>query len=72
MVGGKIADPASLGVPFLNVLSETDHIVPATTACPAGKMLRLASGHVGMIVGGRARQQLWEPLAEWLLESGRQ
>lgn len=70
-VGGRIADPAALSVPFLNVLSQTDHIVPAATACPAGKMLRLASGHVGMIVGGRARQQLWEPLAEWLLESGR-
>lgn len=72
MVGGRVADPATLKIPFLNVLSETDHIVPAATACPAGRKLRLASGHVGMIVGGRARQQLWEPLAEWLLESGRQ
>ena len=69
MVGGKIADPAALKVPFLNVLSETDKIVPAVTACPAGRQVHLSSGHVGMIVGGKARQQLWEPLAEWLLQS---
>lgn len=68
-VGGRIADPAGLKMPFLNVLSETDRIVPAATAHPGGKTLRLSSGHVGMIVGSSARQQLWEPLAEWLLES---
>lgn len=68
-VGGKTADPASLSIPFLNVLSETDVIVPAATACPGGRTLRLASGHVGMIVGSKARDQLWVPLADWLLES---
>lgn len=68
-VGGRIADPAALQVPLLNVLSETDRIVPAATACPVGRQLRLSSGHVGMVVGGQARQQLWVPLLEWLLES---
>lgn len=69
LVGGKYIDPTSLQVPFLNIISETDRIVPAGTACPAGTKLRLASGHVGMIVGRRARQQLWEPLSDWLLQS---
>lgn len=71
MVGGKAADPAALDIPFLNILSETDKIVPAATAFPGGRQLRLKSGHVGMIVGGGAREQLWIPLAEWLLESCR-
>lgn len=71
MVGGKIANPSALNIPFLNILSETDMIVPASTACPEGKRLRLRSGHVGMIVGSGAREQLWIPLAEWLLESCR-
>jgi polyhydroxyalkanoate synthase len=26
----------------------------------------LGAGHVGMVVGGRAKVQLWEPLAQWL------
>ncbi|MBB4642239.1 polyhydroxyalkanoate synthase [Rhizorhapis suberifaciens] len=69
LVGGKNADPATLEIPFLNIISETDKIVPASTACKAGTKLRLASGHVGMIVGGRAREQLWQPLADWLLET---
>lgn len=68
-VGDKIIDPASLQCPFLNIISDTDHIVPAASASRGGKELRLESGHVGMIVGGRAREQLWAPLAEWLLES---
>src|SRR3546814_12999127 len=71
-VGGRIVDPSRLDCPILNILSETDHIVPSVTACQAGKGLRLDSGHVGMIVGRRARTQLWNPLAEWLLESTRQ
>src|SRR3546814_8582820 len=71
-VGGRIVDPSRLDCPILNILSETDHIVPSVTACQAGKELRLDSGHVGMIVGRRARTQLWNPLAEWLLESTRQ
>lgn len=68
-VGGKYIDPTSLRIPFLNIVSETDRIVPAETACAAGTELRLASGHVGMIVGRRACQQLWQPLADWLLQS---
>src|SRR3546814_10173532 len=67
-----MVDPSRLDCPILNILSETDHIVPSVTACQAGKELRLDSGHVGMIVGRRARTQLWNPLAEWLLESTRQ
>ena len=68
-VGRKIADPAALDIPFLNILSDTDKIVPAQASCHAGKKLHLRSGHVGMIVGREAREQLWVPLAEWLLES---
>jgi len=31
--------------------------------------MTLGLGHVGMIVGGRARETLWQPLAQWLARS---
>ena len=65
-VGGEIIDPESLAIPFLNIVSTTDRIVPHATAPRAGERLDLALGHVGMVVGSRAREMLWEPLAGWL------
>lgn len=65
-VDGTTVDPSSLSMPVLEIASTTDHIVPAGTTPGVGERLDLALGHVGMIVGSRARQSLWEPLAEWL------
>ncbi len=65
-VGGEIIDPGSLAIPLLNIVSTTDRIVPHATAPRAGERLDLALGHVGMVVGSRARDMLWEPLAGWL------
>ena len=65
-VGGEIADPATLACPLLNIVSTTDRIVPAATAPRAGERLDLALGHVGMVVGSRAKAMLWQPLADWL------
>ena len=68
-VGGEIVDPNALDIPFLNIVSTTDRIVPHATASRAGERLDLALGHVGMVVGSRAREMLWEPLAAWLSRS---
>jgi polyhydroxyalkanoate synthase subunit PhaC len=65
-VGGKMIDPAALAMPVLEIASTTDHIVPAATTPGVGERVDLALGHVGMIVGSRAMQSLWEPLAGWL------
>jgi polyhydroxyalkanoate synthase subunit PhaC len=65
-VGGAIVDPAALACPLLNIVSTTDRIVPAASAPRGGERLELGLGHVGMIVGSRAREALWEPLAAWL------
>lgn len=66
VVGGQVIDPLTLPCPTLDVISLTDRIVPAATASGLSNRLTLGAGHVGMIVGGRARAQLWEPLAAWL------
>ena len=65
-VEGQVVDPAALSGPFLNIVSTSDRIVPAASAARAGERLELAQGHVGMVVGSRARESLWEPLAAWL------
>jgi polyhydroxyalkanoate synthase len=65
-VAGEIVDPRALPCPVLDIVSTVDRIVPAATASGAGERLELGLGHVGMVVGGRARRALWEPLERWL------
>ncbi|WP_346770463.1 alpha/beta hydrolase [Sphingomonas sp. AOB5] len=65
-IGGKPVGPEHLDCPSIGFVSLTDRIVPAATAARLGDRHDLNMGHVGMIVGGRARPQLWEPLAHWL------
>jgi polyhydroxyalkanoate synthase subunit PhaC len=66
-VGGTRILPSRLPCPATEFLSATDRIVPAATAIGLADRRSLALGHVGMIVGGRARTALWEPLRDWLL-----
>lgn len=65
-VGGSAVDPAAIPCPQFHITSTTDRIVPYATAIPCGERLDLAQGHVGMIVGSRGRDSLWEPLESWL------
>lgn len=56
-------DPAC---PLFNIVSTSDRIVPHATAIRAGGRLDLDQGHVGMVIGQRAKAALWQPLAGWL------
>ena len=67
-VGGQRIDPEALACPVLDIVSTTDRIVPAASSAGIGKRVTLAQGHVGMIVGGRARDTLWRTLADWLTQ----
>ena len=58
-------------VPILDVVAMRDRIVPPAAALTspgdaAHMRLEIDGGHVGMVVGGRARGSLWEPLVQWL------
>ena len=66
MVGGVNVDPRALACPAVEFVSLTDRIVPAATAIGLPDRCEIGAGHVGMVVGSRARAQVWEPLAEWL------
>ena len=65
-VAGVRVDPLALPCPAVEFVSLNDRIVPATTAIGLPDRRDLGAGHVGMVVGSRAREQLWEPLAAWL------
>ena len=69
-VAGHTVDPHALACPSVDFVSTSDRIVPAASAAGLADTRRLSAGHVGMIVGGRARAQLWEPLAAWLTALG--
>jgi polyhydroxyalkanoate synthase len=64
MVGGGAVSDA-LDVPALHFTAADDRIAPAVTA-PDGPTQAIPSGHVGMIVGRKARETLHAPLARWL------
>lgn len=66
-VGGTRVLPTRLACPATEFISATDRIVPAASAIGLPGSTTLRSGHVGMVVGGRAQAQLWEPLRDWLI-----
>ncbi len=65
-VGAQRIRPADLSCPAVEFVSTTDRIVPAASAAGLPDLRPLTLGHVGMIVGSRARDALWQPLADWL------
>jgi polyhydroxyalkanoate synthase len=72
-VDGQVIDPARIGLPILVAIPGTDRIVPPASAraladaIPQAHVLLPPSGHIGMVVGSRAEEGLWRPLADWLV-----
>ena len=65
-VGGQHIDPAALPCPSLHIVSTVDRIVPSETAIRSGERIDLDLGHVGMVIGSRGEERLWNPLSDWL------
>lgn len=68
-VGGELVGPEKVGAPTLEFVSLSDRIVPAASSARLPNARTLGLGHVGMIVGSRAREQLWRPLAAMLSQA---
>ncbi len=66
VVQGQTIEPAALPCPVLDLVSTRDRIVPAGSSAGFADERAVDAGHVGMIVGSRARTSVWEPLADWL------
>ncbi len=71
-IGGQIIRPEAVDLPALVAIPRRDHIVPPESArpladrLPQAEVMTPAAGHIGMVVGHRAREQLWRPLDAWL------
>jgi polyhydroxyalkanoate synthase len=71
---GRPVRLSAITVPFLNVAATADTIAPRpTTATIIDKVgsadreeLLVTGGHVGIVVGRSAKQDLWPKVAEWL------
>ena len=74
-VGDRAIDPAGLSMSVFCALPTQDRIVPPDSAAalaaalPQEHLTRInpGAGHIGMVMGGRGRRQLWQPLRDWCL-----
>ncbi|MBI5105137.1 MAG: alpha/beta fold hydrolase [Solirubrobacterales bacterium] len=73
-LAGRDADLAAITCPFLNVMAERDHIVPAGAARPLeglvgsedAETLCLDAGHVGLVASRTAAKVTLPHIAEWV------
>lgn len=71
-IGRRWIEPSLITCPTLAVIPTRDAIVPQGCALPLTKIIKRCNvvmpecGHVSMVVGKNARQQMWEPVANWL------
>ncbi len=76
VLGGRRVHLSDIEVPFLNVLAERDHIVPAPATLPLADLvgsedvteLALPAGHVGLIVGNGGRTRCMPAMSGWMKE----
>ncbi len=72
LIAGDVVDPRRIDAPTLVVVPRADYIVPPQSAKPLAELIASArletvdAGHIGMVAGGEARENLYQPLAEWL------
>lgn len=71
-VGRRYVEPAAIACPTLAVIPQNDLIVPQGCALPLTReiprceVITPDAGHVSMVVGSRAKAQMWQPVAQWL------
>lgn len=75
VIGGRSVHLSDITVPFLNVIAERDHIVPAASTLPLTALvgsddateLLLPAGHVGLIVGNGGRTRCMPAMSDWMV-----
>ncbi len=73
-LGGVVINPKKINIPSLVIVPARDKIVSPASASdlaykiPDAYILEPDCGHISMMVGSRARQEVWKPLKDWLIE----
>lgn len=71
-VNGTVIDPSRVEKPVFLTIPQNDSVVPKQCALALAPHFKNATihepktGHVGMIIGSKAKAHLWEPYADWL------
>jgi polyhydroxyalkanoate synthase len=71
-INGQLIDLRRIQMPILDVIATDDHIVPPQMRWPrelnsqSTTRVDLVGGHVGALVGRRARETFWPELSRWL------
>lgn len=74
-VTGLPVDPSQIKCPTLAFVPQNDRIVPPESALalahaiPDAQIIMPPLGHIGLVAGRRAQQQVWQPLRDWIMES---
>jgi polyhydroxyalkanoate synthase len=71
---GKKINLKNINMPLLNVMAETDHLVPNDASIPLNdavsssdkEMLVFPTGHIGIFVGGKSQKEVCPRIAAWL------
>jgi polyhydroxyalkanoate synthase len=71
---GKNINLKNINMPLLNVMAETDHLVPNDASKPLNdavasedkETLVFPTGHIGIFVGSKSQKEVCPRIAEWL------
>ncbi len=71
---GRPVDLGAIGIPFLSVVGEKDHMAPPATSTPLMEVvgsadkteLRVPAGHVGLFVGRSAAKHCIPQMIDWI------
>ncbi len=72
-IAGRKVLPEEVTQPALVVIPSRDRLVPPTSAQPLVTLLPNAQplqrdlGHIGIIIGNKAKAEVWTPVIDWLL-----
>ena len=75
-LAGQRIDPRTITTPTLTIAARKDHIAPWRSVAVLHDLVAsedrdrivLESGHIGMVIGSTAHEQLWPHLGRWLVE----
>jgi len=73
-LGSSLVDLRRITCPVLNLVAESDHLVPREQSDPLDRLVAssdvatrsLKAGHIGLAVSGRAHGEFWPAAADWL------
>ncbi len=75
-VDGKIVNLKNIDMPLLNIIAQRDDLVAPHSSIAINdaigsidkSTIEFQSGHVGLIIGRRAHNEVWPKVGEWLRE----